>query len=299
MCLIWSLRKSNCHLTKRRVWKTLPKSWAGWIRRPQSSLKFQRKRFLFRNNLNHNFVRWVPNFAGCSSVEQEMAYIPLSYQPATNWTNMSLDLNLWSIWHLALGFWIWRYWWWWAVLIYLADSPAVFLFVFVLKHSKRWRLHIRRSKMLELLFRTGVSVLNHFYCKISVFDMIWYEDWICAIVFYQGVPIWQQEGFFCRSCQSSSFFRGWSSIWRYFSKWGILKSLNRGSSLKWGIPQIAQIQSSYISSMDILQKNGSKHSLLPEIGVQTFCHIPGRGCHHLLNWHNIKRKIANWVLLNE
>ena len=172
MCLIWSLRKSNCHLTKRRVWKTLPKSWAGWIRRPQSSLKFQRKRFLFRNNLNHNFVRWVPNFAGCSSVEQEMAYIPLSYQPATNWTNMSLDLNLWSIWHLALGFWIWRYWWWWAVLICLADSPAVFLFVFVLKHSKRWRLHIRRSKMRELLFRTGVSVLNHFYCKISVFD-IW------------------------------------------------------------------------------------------------------------------------------
>ena len=89
---------------------------------------------------------------------------------------MSLDLNLWSIWHLALGFCIWslyqRYWWWWAVLICLADSPAVFLFVFVLKHSKRWRLHIRRSKMLELLFRTGVSVLNHFYCKISVFD-IW------------------------------------------------------------------------------------------------------------------------------
>ena len=29
--------------------------------------------------------------------------------------------------------------------------------------------------------------------------------------------------------------------------------------------------------MDILPKNGSKRSLLPEIGAQTFCYIPGRG----------------------
>ena len=42
---IWSLRKVSCHFTKRWVWKTLPKSWTGWIRRTESSLKFQRKIF--------------------------------------------------------------------------------------------------------------------------------------------------------------------------------------------------------------------------------------------------------------
>ena len=49
----------------------------------------------------------------------------------------------------------------------LADFPAAFL-VFVMKHSRRWGLHIGCTKMFEHLFQAGMDVLNQFFCKIPM-----------------------------------------------------------------------------------------------------------------------------------
>ena len=48
---------------------------------------------------------------------------------------------------------------------------SYFSLVFVMEHSRRWWLHIGGSKMFEPLFRAEMSFLNHFFCKIFVFDI--------------------------------------------------------------------------------------------------------------------------------
>ena len=48
---------------------------------------------------------------------------------------------------------------------------SYFSLVFVMEHSRRWWLHIGGSKMFEPLFRAEMSFLNHFFCKIFVFDV--------------------------------------------------------------------------------------------------------------------------------
>ncbi len=79
---------------------------------------------------------------------------------------LTIDWLLAGYW-LSIGsadFWLVNYW---VGRLHLADFPAAFL-VFVMKHSRRWGLHIGCTKMFEHLFQAGMDVLNHFFCKISM-----------------------------------------------------------------------------------------------------------------------------------
>ena len=42
---------------------------------------------------------------------------------------------------------------------------SYFSLVFVMEHSRRWQLHIGGSKMFELLFHAGMSVLDQFFLQ--------------------------------------------------------------------------------------------------------------------------------------
>ena len=108
-----------------------------------------------------------------------------------------------------------------------------------MEHSRRWWLHIGGSKMFEPLFRAEMSFLNHFFCKIFVFDI---SNWISGVIFFDGVHRRWLRGHFCSRFYACSPYRGWTPKWgaacssyrEWTSKWGAACSPYRGWTLKWG-----------------------------------------------------------------
>ena len=79
-----------------------------------------------------------------------------------------------------------------------------------MKYSRRWWLHIGRSKMFEPLFRTGKTFLNHFFAK---YPCLIYEKWTFVIIFCQGVHRRRLGGRFCSPWCGCSSFPGWTRKW--------------------------------------------------------------------------------------
>ena len=55
------------------------------------------------------------------------------------------------------------------------------------------------AKLLSSFFGQEWTFWTNFFAQ---YPFLIYEDWICAIVSYQGVHIWQRGSHFCRPCQS-------------------------------------------------------------------------------------------------
>ena len=101
---------------------------------------------------------------------------------------------------------------------------ALCSFSFVMEHSRRWQLHIGGSKMFELLFHAGMSVLDHFFLRISKSMS---TDWIRV----RSRKITHRSGKPAKKCHFLKSFFGWASTKLRIPGMGQPKS---------GIPEMGQ-----------------------------------------------------------
>ena len=95
-----------------------------------------------------------------------------------------------------------------------------------MEHSRRWWLHIGRTKMFELLFQTGMSFLNHFF--FAKYPCLTFEKWILVIILCQGVHRRRLGGRFCSPWCDCSSFPGWTRKWGAARQGWELASLHGG-----------------------------------------------------------------------
>ena len=91
-----------------------------------------------------------------------------------------------------------------------------------MKHSRRWRLYIRCSKMFELLFRAGVSILNQSFLQNI---HVWYMKIESVLSFPTSVLTFGSR---------ETFFADHTKVHSHFEDDPWFEDEGHNLSLKWG-----------------------------------------------------------------
>ena len=145
-----------------------------------------------------------------------------------------------------------------------------------MRQSRRGRPHLRCSKMFELLFLPGVSVLNRFFVhNIHVCLISWCSHLTAGWHFFKTMS---------KFILISRFILDL----RIILKISFLKSrMNLEIRMNFDMVCNKSHPAVKCEHHDRKRSHRFNHGYCAQkrfrIGAKTFCYIPGRGCHRLLN----------------
>ena len=107
-----------------------------------------------------------------------------------------------------------------------------------MEHSRRWQLHIGGSKMFELLFHAGMSVLDQSFCRISI-STDWRRVKSQKMTYRSGKHVKKRllikKNFFKVASHKSRIPEMWCNKWRILemgppqirNSWNVMPQMSR------------------------------------------------------------------------